>query len=395
MFSFSEATYVLLNIFLILTLGYLIGRIEIKGVGLGSAAVFLVALVFGHLHTAFPDTMFGAELPKLLQNIGLVLFVVSVGFIAGPSFFHNLKANAKSYVFLGLVIIVSGGLTCFLIAKLSGIDASLAVGLLSGALTSTPGFAAAKAAAGAAKESLVAVGNGIAYPFGVIGVVLFVQLLPRILRANLDEERKKISGSAAATPAAQQQTKLEKPRFSIEEFGLLPVSLGILAGIVLGAVTIPLPGGSSFSLGNTGGPLIIALILGHFGRIGRLDMQVPKSTSKLLRELGLVLFLAGAGFDGGKDFVRILAEKGPILFLYGALMTMVPMLIGYFVAAKVLKLSLLNNLGSITGGMTSTPALGTLISSAGTDDVAAAYAATYPIALVSVILVCQFLVLLG
>lgn len=395
MFSFGSATYVLLNIFLILTLGYLIGRIEIKGVGLGSAAVFLVALVFGHLHTAFPDTMFGVELPKLLQNIGLVLFVSSVGFIAGPSFFHNLKANAKSYVLLGLVVIVSGGLTCWVIAKISGMDASLAVGLLSGALTSTPGFAAAKAAAGAAKESLVAVGNGVAYPFGVIGVVLFVQLMPRILRANLDDERKKISGSAAAAPAEQLQTKPEKPLFSIEGFGLLPVSLGILAGIVLGAVTIPLPGGSSFSLGNTGGPLIVALILGHFGRIGRLNMQVPKSTSKLLRELGLVLFLAGAGFDGGKDFVRILAEKGPILFVYGALMTMVPMLIGYFVAAKVLKLSLLNNLGSITGGMTSTPALGTLISSAGTDDVAAAYAATYPIALVSVILVCQFLVLLG
>ena len=107
------------------------------------------------------------------------------------------------------------------------------------------------------------------------------------------------------------------------------------------------------------------------------------------------MFLIGAGFDGGKDFVKILVQEGPILFLYGALMTLIPMLIGYFVAAKVLKLSLLNNLGSITGGMTSTPALGTLISAAGTDDVAAAYAATYPIALVSVILVCQFLVLLG
>ena len=79
MFAFSSATYVLINIFLILTLGYLIGRIEIKGVGLGSAAVFLVALLFGHLHTAYPDTMFGVELPKLMQNLGLVFFVVSVG----------------------------------------------------------------------------------------------------------------------------------------------------------------------------------------------------------------------------------------------------------------------------------------------------------------------------
>ncbi len=393
MFSFSSATYILLNIFLILTLGYLIGRIEIKGVGLGSAAVFLVALVFGHLSTAFPDTMFGVEIPKLLQNVGLVLFVTSVGFIAGPSFFHNLKANAKSYVLLGLVIIVSGGLVCFAITKLTGLDAALTAGLFSGALTSTPGFSAAKDAAGAARESMVAVGNGIAYPFGVIGVVLFVQLMPRILRVELEAERKKISNTAETATAAE--TKLKKPCFSVEGFGLLPVCLGVLAGIVLGAVTIPLPGGSSFSLGNTGGPLIVALILGHFGRVGRLSMQVPKTTSKLLRELGLVLFLAGAGFDGGKDFVRVLAEEGPMLFVYGAIMTLVPMLIGYFVAAKLLKLALLNNLGSITGGMTSTPALGTLISAAGTDDVAAAYAATYPIALVSVILVCQFLVLLG
>ena len=83
-----------------------------------------------------------------------------------------------------------------------------------------------------------------------------------------------------------------------------------------------------------------------------------------------------------------------MLFVYGALMTLLPMIVGYFVAAKMLKLSLLNNLGSITGGMTSTPALGTLISVAGTDDVASAYAATYPIALVSVVLASQFLTVL-
>lgn len=393
MFAFSSATYVLINIFLILTLGYLIGRIEFKGVGLGSAAVFLVALVFGHLHTAYPDSMFGVELPKIIQNLGLVFFVVSVGFIAGPNFFHNLKVNAKSYVLLGLVIIVSGGLACFAVTKLTGMDAALSAGLLSGALTSTPGFSAAKDAAGAARESLVSVGQGIAYPFGVIGVVLFVQLMPRILKVDMAAERAKISNAAKAAAAAE--TKLKKKCYTIEEFGLLPVALGILGGILLGAIKIPLPGGNSFSLGNTGGPLIVALILGHFGRISRLSMEVPKTSSKFLRELGLVLFLAGAGFDGGKDFVEILSKEGPMLFVYGAIMTLVPMLVGYFVAAKLLKLELLNNMGSITGGMTSTPALGTLITSCGTDDVAAAYAATYPIALVAIILVCQFLVLLG
>lgn len=394
MFAFSEATFVLINIFLIVALGYLLGRIEIKGVGLGTAAIFLVALVFGHLHTAFPDTLFGAEMPKLLQNLGLVFFVSSVGFIAGPNFFRNLKINAKSYVLLGLVIILSGGLVCFAITLLTGIDPALSVGLFSGALTSTPGFAAAKAAAGELREAMVAVGNGVAYPFGVIGVVLFVQLMPRFLKADMDKERSLLTTGAAAKAEAKA-TPAGKTLLNVEPLGLMPVALAILAGIVLGAITIPLPGGSKFSLGNTGGPLIVALILGHFGRIGRLNLRVSKTTSGLLRELGLVMFLIGAGFDGGKEFIKILSEYGPILFVYGALMTLIPMIIGYLFASKVLKLSLLNSLGSITGGMTSTPALGTLIASAGTDDVASAYAATYPMALVSVILVSQFLALLS
>lgn len=82
-----------------------------------------------------------------------------------------------------------------------------------------------------------------------------------------------------------------------------------------------------------------------------------------------------------------------MLFVYGAIMTLLPMIVGYFVAAKMLKLSLLNNLGSITGGMTSTPALGTLISVAKTEQVAAAYAATYPIALLSVVVISQVIIL--
>ena len=106
------------------------------------------------------------------------------------------------------------------------------------------------------------------------------------------------------------------------------------------------------------------------------------------------LALIGAGVSGGAGFVESLREEGIILFVYGAIMTLLPMIVGYVFAAKVLKLSLFNNLGSITGGMTSTPALGTLISVAGTDDVASAYAATYPIALVCVVLVAQFTVLL-
>lgn len=104
-----------------------------------------------------------------------------------------------------------------------------------------------------------------------------------------------------------------------------------------------------------------------------------------------MFFLIGAGVSGGAKFVQYFDA---VYFLYGMIMTIVPMILGFLFAKYVLKLSLLNNLGSITGGMTSTPALGTLISTAGTENVASAYAATYPVALISVVLVSQFLIIL-
>ena len=120
--------------------------------------------------------------------------------------------------------------------------------------------------------------------------------------------------------------------------------------------------------------------------------MTPKdSTLKVFRELGLMFFLIGAGIAGGAKFVKYF---DPIYFIYGIIMTLVPMILGFIFAKYVLKLSLFNNLGSITGGMTSTPALGTLISTTGTENVAAAYAATYPVALISVVLVSQFLIIL-
>ena len=168
-----------------------------------------------------------------------------------------------------------------------------------------------------------------------------------------------------------------------------------MLGVVIGQIKIPLSAdgfdGTCFSLTTTGGCLLVSLIFGHFERVGKLNILPTTQTLKLLRELGLVLFLAGAGIPGGAEFV---ACFDPIYFLYGAVMTVVPLILAYLFAKFVLKMGLLNNLGAITGAMTSTPALGTLISTAGTEDVATAYAATYPIALITVVLVSQFLIIL-
>ena len=371
----------LMYIFLILALGYAVGSIHIKGISLGSAGVLLVALVFGH---------FGVSIDGVVRNLGLVLFVTSVGFIAGPKFFRNFKENAKNYVLLGFIIILAGGLSAVAIIKLAGLSPELTIVLLTGAQTSTPGHAAAQEAAGE-MASLATTGYAIAYPFGVIGVVLFVQLMPRILKIDIEKERESYEKANTVAGAAKASNKVHG-----DSDGFMMFCIAVVVGLVLGAVKIPLPGGAEFSLGTTGGPLIAGLVFGHFGANGKtkLDLSVPTPVLKTFRELGLVLFLIGAGVSGGANFVATLKEEGVMLFVYGAILTLVPMIVGYFVAAKLMKLSIFNNLGSITGGMTSTPALGTLIQVAGTDDVASAYAATYPIALVCVVLVSQFVVLL-
>lgn len=368
-----------LAIFVIAAIGYLIGGIKIRGVELGTAGVLLAALVFGH---------FGVEIPSVVRNFGLATFVASVGFIAGPKFFRDFRKNAKNYILLGFLIILSGALCCVLTVKIGGIRPELAVGLLTGALTSTPGLAAAQEAAGE-MSALATTGYAIAYPFGVVGVVLFVQLIPKMLKIDVDVERKKFA-QANSAEIEPYRGKL----VNIDGAGFFAFTLALTLGILLGNVRVPLPGGAEFSLGTTGGPLIVGLLFGHYAHIGPVDISISHSMLKVLRELGLMLFLVGAGVQGGAGFVETLRSEGGMLFVYGAMMTLIPMLVGYVVAAKLLKLSLFNNLGSITGGMTSTPALGTLIDVAGTDDVASAYAATYPIALVSVVLSSQFIVLL-
>ncbi len=398
--SITGVSFLMFCVFAIAAVGYALGRVTIKGISLGTAGVFVLAILFGcflydplaaQLVVKNADGVvidYAKQALKVVDNMGLVLFVTSVGFIAGPKFFGNLKKNFKSYVLLGLVIIVSGGLVaagCITFGRMTGEQnpdnfTAMVVGLLSGSLTSTPAFTAAReTAALSGVEDAVSAGYGIAYLFGVIGVVLFVQLMPKLTKANMDIERQKLTEIAAAGSKKEYKGKL----ISIDEFGIGIFALAAVLGTFIGLFKI-----GNFSLTTTGGCLLVSLIFGHFGRCGRINLMPSDRTLKVFREFGLMLFLVGAGISGGKEFV---AQFKPIYFFYGFLMTLIPMIIGYFFAKYVLKLSLLNNLGSITGGMTSTPALGTLINVAGTEDVAAAYAATYPIALIAVVLVAQLL----
>lgn len=143
---------VLCGAFIICLLGYAIGSIKVKGVELGTAGVFLMALLFGYLFTLpglkdipvlgsfYIESAKSSAVTsyKFIESIGLVLFVTGVGSIAGPNFFRDLKKNAKSYVPLGAVIILIGAAVAVVFALIPGIGADFSNGILSGALTSPP-----------------------------------------------------------------------------------------------------------------------------------------------------------------------------------------------------------------------------------------------------------------
>lgn len=403
--SIHGITYLLFVVFIILAVGYVLGRIKVKGIDLGTAGVFLAALLWGCFFyaplnqeiTAMGDNT--KDLLRVIENIGLILFVTSVGFIAGPHFFVNLKKHFKSYAAIGFVIILSGtvaAILCILLGRAGGEAdpqrlTAMVAGLYAGALTSTPAFSAARASVPVQYEDVVSVGYGIAYIFGVVGVVLFVQLVPKLRGVDLKEELSKMAALETEEPAHVPDEKL----IHIDPFGCGAFAFAVIIGILIGMIRIPLSSrglsGTCFSLTTTGGCLLASLVIAHFGRIGRISLTPYQSSLKVFREFGLALFLTGAGLSGGASFVQHFQFR---YFIYGVVITCVSMIVGYLFAVKVLKLNILNALSAVTGGMTSTPALGTLISTAGSENVASAYAATYPVALILVVLATQFLTLL-
>ena len=382
-------------LFIILVVGYAIGAIHVKGVSLGSAGVLLVGIIVGVIFSYVDSfqvggatiTLWGSSAQsvfKTVQNVGTVLFVTSVGLIAGPKFFRSFNKSMIAYVVMGAGIVLTGVVITIVLALLDpNMSIAMSTGLLSGSLTSTPAFGAAEEAAGALASEVTA-GYGIGYLYGVLGVVLFVQLMPKLLKVDIAKERE--SFVAANTIEIKDDGK---KRWQIEEFGFFPFFLTVALGLLIGSIQIPLGTGKPFSFGSSGGTLIAGLIVGHFGHFGKLDMKISKQTLNLMRELGLVLFLAGAGVPGGVNFV---SSFNWLYIVYGIIMATVPMILGFVLGKYVFKLSIFNNLGSITGGMTSTPALGALISTAGTDDVASAYASTYPFALVLIVIACKLIV---
>jgi putative transport protein len=531
--DFLSIDYVAL--FIIIGIGIMLGKVSYRGMSLDSSAVIFVAMLYGY---AMYSQGVEFALPGIIQQVGLMLFIFTIGMQAGPTFFEVYKVQGRKLISMAFLAVVAGAVTTFVLATFFKVDHKISVGLFSGALTSTPGLAAAIEATG---SSLASIGYGIAYPFGVIGVILFVRLAPKIFATNMAKEEQKYTEESQANipevthknfiitnqnadgktikeldirmmtkanlsrvmranetsipPAADlvlrkgdlvravgtkealkrvelllgEPTENEIPESGmfevkwyviskrnvvnrtlgelnlrenykatvtrirragidlparpsvklkfgdrlfisstkgnvnglrlifgdsmkeVETTSFLPVALGIVIGLVVGAIEIPLPGGSSFSLGITGGVLLAALILSRIGKTGPILWNLPGTGNHILRQFGLLLFLIPVGLAAGSQLGPTIQEYGLSLFGIGAVITLVPMIIVVLVARLLLGMNFLSVLGALTGGMTSTPGLSAVDSMTGSEAPQVAYATVYPFALVAIIIFTQIL----
>ena len=496
----------LLLLFTVAALGFLVGRVELRGFGLGVSAVLFVGLGVGSVDPSL-------RLPEFVVTFGLVVFVYVIGLTSAPGFFAALRRRGVQAVLLAVgTLVLAAGVLAGVGAWLH-LPAPTLAGVLAGASTNTPALAAVIDALGGADAGAGAVlGYSLTYPFGVLGALVVIALAPRLLRVDLATEtvsaadapglgahietrtvvidrelpemsvgflrqgdhvslvgepaaldeavavlgtvtdehieldrsvvdfRRIVVSSAAVARRPLRELRLDEQfgavvtrlrrgdveivptddthlelgdavrvvapreqlaavsRFlgdshrALAEIDVIGFSLGIVLGLVLGQLPIPLPGGGTFTLGFAGGPLVAGLVLGRVGRTGRMVWTLPYAASLTLRQVGLVLFLAGVGTRSGWAFAQALRE-GHVLSvaLLGTLVTVTVALVVLLIAHKLLRIPAALVVGMLAGIQTQPAALAFAIERTRNEVPSAGYAAVYPVATVVKIVLAQLL----
>ncbi len=357
--------------------GLVLGNLKIKGVGLGTSGALFTGIIMGWL---------GVKVPTVFFMWNLLIFVTAVGLLSSKDIVGVIKRYGYRFVVLSVAVTGAGALaTYFMALVFSGsVEPLLVGGTYTGALTSSPGLGAALEVSGG--DPLITIGYTIAYPFGVVAVVLFVQLIPLFLKLDLVGEREIL------VKIIHDSNPVSTPGKGSVPFTLASFILCMIGGVLFGTITIPIPMVGDFSLGSTGGALIFALFAGALGNIGPFPMRLDGLVLSALRTFSLAYFLAVMGIQAGPDIPRILVEHGFALVSIGAASAIVSLLVGLIVGRCFFKLNWVIFLGAIPGAMTSTPGLGAAIESTGSDECSAGYGATYPTAIFCMVLFTKLII---
>ena len=235
-------------------------------------------------------------------------------------------------------------------------------------------------------------GYAVAYPFGILGII-FTMIVARGLFRGLPAADPADGGEADATRDFEAAAPAGPNGASVQA---LPLFIGLALGLLLGSIPLPIAGlPAPLRLGLAVGPMIVAIALSSVPRVGRLTWRMPEQANLLLREVGIVLFLASVGVRAGDRFVEtVLHGDGLYWMANAAVITLLPSLGAMLVARYLLRLRHPFSCGMLAGSMTDPPALAFASARAGTRDPIVAYATVYPLTQLLRALAAQLIVLL-
>ncbi|CEN48350.1 putative transporter [Capnocytophaga canimorsus] len=550
MTNHESVAYTVIVYSVVIALGVALGKVRIGGISFGIACVLFAGIAAAH----FGFTV-NHEVQHFIKEFGLILFVYTIGLQVGPGFFASFQKEGLKLNSLAIIAVVCCVATVIAIHYLLDIDMPTLVGIMSGAVTNTPGLGAAQAtvtdlSGGTISTSVLSTGYAVAYPFGVLGIIIVMLAMKSALRININTEKrlhnwkhhddqssiariaveidnpalfgkrlsvinetlnfsfiisrvfkrntseehladnqiileekdvalivcdkknvekllnlmgkqvqaadfftedekqmKIVSRRINVTQRSAYTKKLSelnvRGRFGVtitrvfraglefipspntklqfgdtitvigdeasiqlvsKEFGnskkrmrtphIAELFLGITLGVLVGSIPFHIPGiPVPVKLGLAGGPLIVAILISRYG--GRLSVThyVSQSANLMVREIGIVLFLASVGLDAGKTFMEtILHGEGLYWMLIGALITLIPLIITALVSRFNYKLTYLETCGLLAGASTDPPALAFAHDVTNSDTPALTYASVYPLTTFMRIMVAQLLI---
>lgn len=204
---------------LVIASGLYLGRFKVKGISLGSTWILFVGIILSHFGLRINPTML-----SFIKDFGLILFVFAIGLQVGPGFFRSFRKDGLPMNILAIALVLLAALTAFGIHLITGEDLSIMTGIMSGAVTNTPGLGAAQQTisdatiasggtveAAAAASSKLASAYAVAYPLGVLGALFLLMVFRAICRVNIEKEKEKTKEEADPTNAFRIGCKVENP----------------------------------------------------------------------------------------------------------------------------------------------------------------------------------------
>lgn len=206
LFFGSSIAHTVFTLAITIAIGIALGKIKIAGISLGITWILFVGIALSSFGMQIDPTIIA-----FVKEFGLILFVYSVGMQVGPSFFSSFKQGGMRLVGIATAIVLGGVLTAYIIHLVTGTPIPTMVGVLSGAVTNTPGLGAAQQAyadSTGLTDPTIAMGYAVAYPLGVVGIIISIVLLRAIFRIKLDKEKEALESSNESKYAAKISIEL-------------------------------------------------------------------------------------------------------------------------------------------------------------------------------------------